>query len=254
MDKAILNLVYLYDGWGMGLYILVTTLIAGVLTAFLGFEREAKGQSAGLRTHVLVGVGCSLLMSMSIWAIGLAEGRIDLSEGSVNSSVNYDTARIAAGILGGIGFLGAGTIIKNGANIRGLTTAATIWVAAAIGMACGCGFILEAIIATVVSMFFLLALVYVEKIVVLRSPLVTMYVNKNEPVIQAIQEQAVLCHLSIKNINSETTKEDDDTEFLIVRVSFAYHSDITSIRDFCENLKANPNIKKISSNRESPKK
>lgn len=254
MDKAILNLVYLFDGWGLGLYVLITTLIAGFLTAFLGFEREAKGQSAGLRTHVLVGVGCSLLMSMSIWAIGIAEGRINLSDGSVSSSVNYDTARIAAGILGGIGFLGAGTIIKNGANIRGLTTAATIWVAAAIGMACGCGFILEAIIATAVSLFFLLALVYVEKLVVLRSPMVTIYVSKNEPIIQAIQEQAALCRLAIKNINSETIKDDNDKEIMVVKVSFAYHSDIAAINDFRDNLVSNPNVYNIVSNRDESKK
>ena len=105
-----------------------------VLSAIVGLEREVSLKPAGLRTHLLVGLGSTLLTILSI----------DAFPGS-------DPARVAASIIVGIGFLGAGTIIKTEGKVIGLTTAATLWIVASIGVAAGAGFYLLAIIATILA-------------------------------------------------------------------------------------------------------
>jgi len=114
---------------------LVARLILGfVLSGIVGLEREVSLKPAGLRTHVLVGLGSTLLTVLSI----------DAFPGS-------DPSRVAASIIVGIGFLGAGTIIKTKEKIIGLTTAATLWIVASIGVATGAGFYLLAIVTTILA-------------------------------------------------------------------------------------------------------
>ena len=114
---------------------LVVRLILGfVLSGIVGLEREVSLKPAGLRTHVLVGLGSTLLTVLSI----------DAFPGS-------DPSRVAASIIVGIGFLGAGTILKTEEKIIGLTTAATLWIVASIGVATGAGFYVLAIVATILA-------------------------------------------------------------------------------------------------------
>jgi putative Mg2+ transporter-C (MgtC) family protein len=108
----------------------------------IGVERERRGREAGLRTHLLVSLGSALFTIVS--AYGFHEF---LASGA--SVVRADPSRIAAQIVTGIGFLGAGAIIRQGLSIRGLTTAATLWVVAAIGMAVGAGYYSGAVITTI---------------------------------------------------------------------------------------------------------
>jgi putative Mg2+ transporter-C (MgtC) family protein len=117
-------------------------LAAGVLGGAIGLEREVREREAGLRTHLLVSVGSALFFLISAYAW------TDWTF-SQRSGVTYDPTRIAAQIVTGIGFLGAGAIIRQGLSIRGLTTAATLWLVAAIGMASGAGYWEAAVIATV---------------------------------------------------------------------------------------------------------
>jgi putative Mg2+ transporter-C (MgtC) family protein len=114
--------------------------LALVLGACVGFERERGERGAGLRTHALVALGSSLVMIIS--AFGFAD-----LQGVPN--VTLDPSRIAAQVVSGIGFIGAGTILLRKEIVKGLTTAAAIWVVAAIGLACGAGLLLEALIVTV---------------------------------------------------------------------------------------------------------
>jgi putative Mg2+ transporter-C (MgtC) family protein len=112
---------------------LVRILAAALLGGAIGFERELRDQEAGFRTHLLVTVGACVFTLVSAyawtdWTFSTASG------------VVFDPTRIAAQIVTGIGFLGAGAIIVRGLNVRGLTTAATLWVCAAIGMAAGTGY------------------------------------------------------------------------------------------------------------------
>jgi putative Mg2+ transporter-C (MgtC) family protein len=121
-------------------------LFACVLGGLIGFERELRDREAGVRTHLLVSLGSALFTIVS--AFGFHEFLVN--GGSV---VRADPTRIAAQIVTGIGFLGAGAIIREGLSVRGLTTAATLWVVAAIGMACGAGYYWPAAAATALTLF-----------------------------------------------------------------------------------------------------
>ena len=109
----------------------VRLLIAAILGAAIGLEREIHEHPAGMRTHLLVALGSAIFTVLSIYGFeGVGQG---------NVSPTVDPTRIAAQVVSGIGFLGAGAILKYGTSIRGLTTAASLWTAAAIGMAAGAG-------------------------------------------------------------------------------------------------------------------
>ena len=116
-------------------------VLAAGLSGLVGLERELRERAAGLRTHMLVGLGSALFTVVSAYAWG--DFTFDRSQGTV-----LDPTRIAAQIVTGIGFLGAGAIIRQGLSVRGLTTAAGLWVVAAIGMAVGAGFYLPALVTT----------------------------------------------------------------------------------------------------------
>ena len=120
--------------------------LAALLGGAIGVERELRDREAGIRTHLLVSLGSALFTIVS--AYGFHEF---LTGGG--SIVRADPTRIAAQIVTGIGFLGAGAIIREGLSVRGLTTAATLWVVAAIGMACGAGYYWPAAATTVLTLF-----------------------------------------------------------------------------------------------------
>ena len=131
-----------------GVYIdIVVRLLASLIVGgLIGLERSYHGRPAGFRTHSLVCLSTSLLMLVTVYETrwfpipSVAQGRISL-----------DPTRMAQGIMTGIGFLGAGTIIKDGLSVRGLTTAASIWITAAIGILIGIGFYFPAAIATILT-------------------------------------------------------------------------------------------------------
>ena len=133
MDKWILDLIFAFDGKGIILYVLITCVIACVLACFIGLERQLRGEAAGVRTHALLAIGCSLLMTISVYAIRIVDANLSFVPGEL--SISYDTSRIASGVVTGIGFLGGGVILKDRLNVRGLSTASTLWICAAIGLA-----------------------------------------------------------------------------------------------------------------------
>jgi putative Mg2+ transporter-C (MgtC) family protein len=121
-------------------------LLAAGLGAAVGVERELREREAGVRTHMLVAVGSALFTLVSAYGFGEF-----FTQGS--PFVPVDPTRIAAQIVTGIGFLGAGAIIRQGPNVRGLTTAATLWAVAAIGLAAGAGYYAGAVATTIVVIF-----------------------------------------------------------------------------------------------------
>jgi len=128
--------------------IIFRLILSAVLSAVIGLEREYRHKPAGLRTNILVAVGSTLVMLTSIYAAGISDGG--------------DITRIASGVLTGIGFLGAGVIMrgrdKNREDeeiVQGITTAATIWIVAAIGLAVGLGFYSAAIFSTIIALVIL---------------------------------------------------------------------------------------------------
>jgi putative Mg2+ transporter-C (MgtC) family protein len=140
--------------------IAVRLLVATLLCGVIGLERERGERAAGLRTHALVGLGACLLMIVS--AFGFEDWRY--SPGAL------DPSRIAAQVVSGIGFLGAGVIIfqRDGGVVRGLTTAASVWVVAAIGLAVGGGMYVTSVVATGITLLILAGLKPLERRVVRR--------------------------------------------------------------------------------------
>ena len=123
-------------------------LLAAILGALIGLEREVHEHPAGMRTHLLVSLGSAGFTALSIYAF---------------PSPGADPARVAAQIVTGIGFLGAGAILKQGVTIHGLTTAASLWVAAAVGMAAGAGAWVTALTITVIAIVSLWPLRRIEE-------------------------------------------------------------------------------------------
>lgn len=111
--------------------------ITTILSGFIGFEREHSHRPAGFRTHILVAVGSSLVMLTSVYVFDV-------------QGMSGDVTRMSAQVLSGIGFLGAGTILREGFSVKGLTTAASLWAVACIGIAVGAGFYAGAFVATLV--------------------------------------------------------------------------------------------------------
>jgi len=130
---------------------------AAALGAIIGAEREHHGRSAGFRTQLLVALGSALAMVVSLHFA-------DVYGRAGQGSISVDPARIAYGVMGGIGFLGAGTIIRYGAGVRGLTTAASLWCTAAVGLACGFGMYLLAAVTTAIVVFALTVLSGLDRI------------------------------------------------------------------------------------------
>lgn len=119
--------------WEVAVRLILSAVLAGVI----GYERQARHKAAGLRTHILVAVGSCLIMVLSV----------NLYH-SVQGLTNADPARLAAQVVSGIGFLGAGSILKEGSTVKGLTTAASLWVVSGVGLATGFGYYTGALLTT----------------------------------------------------------------------------------------------------------
>src|SRR3989338_10251351 len=132
--------------------IIILLVLSLILSGLIGLERQLHRRTAGLRTHILVSLGSCLIMLTSLYVFDIYKGIVPL-----------DPARIAVGVITGIGFLGAGTIIRDREGVKGLTTAASLWVVAAIGLATGCGFYRAALFTTVLALITLFFLKYVER-------------------------------------------------------------------------------------------
>lgn len=135
--------------------------LAGLLGGIIGFERDMHGRAAGLRTNLLVSMGSALFMIVS--EIVAAKAMMGSTGGGAIGRF-ADPGRIAAQIITGIGFIGAGAIIKEGFNVRGLTTAACLWLVAGLGMAVGAGLYLIGIYATLIGVISLVALKNLDKL------------------------------------------------------------------------------------------
>lgn len=140
------------------LQVITRLILAVVLSGLIGLERQLHKRTAGLRTHILVSLGSCLIMLTSLYVFDIYK-----------EAANLDPSRIAAGVITGIGFLGAGTIIRDREGVRGLTTAASLWVVAGIGLASGCGFKRAAVYATFLTLIVLFFLRYVENYILFKE-------------------------------------------------------------------------------------
>ena len=134
--------------WMVVQRLLLITLLAGCI----GYERERQGRAAGLRTHILVGLGACLVMLTGLHLRATIQGSFDI-----------DPTRMAAQVISGIGFLGAGTILQHRASVRGLTTAASLWTVGGLGLAVGSGFLFAAVAATIIVLVTLFGLAHLDR-------------------------------------------------------------------------------------------
>lgn len=205
---------------GGNLILIVLSLLLGALfSGLIGFEREFKGHDAGLRTHLLVGVGSTLIMILSIYGFGNWVG-------------SRDPARLAAQVVSGVGFLGAGAILNNGLDVKGLTTAATIWVAMAIGLACGSGNFIIASIGFIISFVSLIVLHKVDKWIAGRNPGVMIILPSDKPSLKEIIMIASRYNISIRDTHTELVSYQENSAIRItLRCAFASKQTITSFAD-----------------------
>jgi len=156
-------------------------ILAAVLSGIIGFEREFHGRAAGFRTHILLCIGSTLVMLTSMHIFDLYSGK-----------ASPDPARIAAGVITGIGFLGAGTIMHSRSSVKGLTTAASLWVVAGIGLAVGSGLYFGSIVTTILTIVALLVFSKVEHAMIRKDWYRTLVVETREGIEQLKNIREVL--------------------------------------------------------------
>ena len=154
-------------------------LVAGILGAVIGLDREYRAKEAGYRTHFLVSLGSALIMIVSQYGF---------QEIIKEDSVTLDPSRVAAQVVSGIGFIGAGTIIFQKQIVRGLTTAAGIWATAGIGLAVGAGMYVIGIAAMVLTLVGLEVLSYLFKSIGMKSSMIT-FSTDNKQVLKGIADR-----------------------------------------------------------------
>jgi len=217
-------------------------ILAAVLAGIIGFERQLRGRAAGLRTHILVCLGATLI---TLAGVLLAESASGASAPGSRGPIYMDSARIAAGVITGIGFLGAGAIIRTGDVIRGLTTAASIWFTAGLGVIIGFGFMTVAVAATGIVLVTLIGLVYLEDHIPPRY--YRMLVVVSEGISLPNLEQACRQVLQDRRIKIRETETEVKPQAMEIRLMF--HLQLTSIglrTELVERLIVLPGIRHVA--------
>ncbi len=173
-------------------------VLAAILSGAIGFEREFHGRSAGFRTHILLCIGSTLIMLTSMHMFDIFAGK-----------VLVDPGRIAAGVITGIGFLGAGTIMHFKSSIRGLTTAASLWVVAGIGLAVGSGFYFGSILTTVITMVVLMLFSRLEHVMIRKDWYRTIIIETKEGLDQLKSIRGILEEWHVEITDFDVDRSED---------------------------------------------
>jgi len=184
--------------------ILFRLVLAAILSGIVGFEREFHGRAAGFRTHILLCVGSTLVMLTSIHIFDIYYTRVPC-----------DPARIAAGVVTGIGFLGAGAIMRSRASVRGLTTAASLWVVAGVGLAVGSGLYFGAVVTTLLTIVALFIFSRVEHSMIRRDWYKTVRIETKESADQLKGIRGILAEYGAEITDFEAERSDDGTNMLL---------------------------------------
>ena len=212
--------------------IVIRLSLAFTAGAIIGFERSSRRQVAGLRTHILISTGAACLMLLSIWL-------------PQQFNAIADPGRIAAQVVAGMGFLGAGAIIKLGNDVKGLTTAASLWVIAAIGMAIGAGMYIAALATEILAFITLILLNKIERKIfpdIRTKTLKIHYNHNNDPDTGAALEVFKTFSIKNKTMNIYPGKEEGKKTKARFLVSIL---ETTDIPKFIKALKASGDIERI---------
>ena len=232
MDDAIIKINYMFGGWGPVLYCLIVCSISVVLSFFIGIERELHGRPAVVVTHALIALSCSILSALSVYGLAHAVNLISNSMPATGASFQYkvDISRVISAVVTGLGFLGAGVIIKSKASVKGLSTSATIFAVAGISLAVGAGYILEAIIAAAIIVVAMSLLRRLKKIILTKSPKISIIYESEQPLLLEMMKKAEEGLLVNKNFESkEIVYQDKNCTQL--EITFAYSSNMAVIKD-----------------------
>lgn len=184
---------------------IIRIVVAAILGGAIGIEREYHAKDAGFRTHLLVAIGSALFTVISMYGFDSFLG---------GKSISFDPSRIAAQIVTGIGFLGAGTIIFQKQFIRGLTTAAGLWVTAAIGLACGCGMYFIALLTTALVLICLATMNIFIKRISTRHISISFSCNSQEEIkniISALKNEEI----EIKDYSMQQTDRIESDKYIV---------------------------------------
>ncbi len=214
--------------------ILVRLLLAALLGSLVGLERERLEEVAGLRTHMLVAVGAAIFMLVSAFGFNDILG---------HPNVVLDPSRVAAQVVSGIGFLGAGTIIMRRTIVHGLTTAASLWAVAAIGLAVGGGLYFGAVAASVVVLIILVVIKPIERryFVHRRPRTLTLKIDRHTFSLPALESAVESADLRMQSILFQPG-ESDDEETVALTVDRAATSKVYSLMDDLRNM---PGVREI---------
>ena len=205
-------------------------ILASLLGGVIGLERQIRAKEAGVRTHILIGIGSAMFMIVSKY------GFYDVIE---HTHIGLDPSRIAAQVVTGVGFLGAGNILVQKQTIKGLTTAADVWVTAAIGLGIGSGMYEVGIIGTI------MALIVLE----LFRQLTYRFLNRHLHLrmrIAAGTTQVVLAWITEQGYRIQLRSLANDTSDCHVLTANVEYTDATSVNQILSSLKENPAIKEVS--------
>lgn len=206
--------------------ILIRLLLSTVLGGLIGIEREYHNRPAGLRTHILVSLISTLIMIVGI----------DIHE----KTGGNDPTRLAAQVVSGIGFLGAGTIIRTGSSIKGLTTAATLWANAGIGLAVGAGFYYASIISVVIVLVTLFLLSRIELLLAdLKSKTISAKLINTPDATLELSQAIVDSGAVVRNLRIDKNAEDPEQPFTEVIYKI-------NMLDDCNAEKLKENLKEVS--------
>ncbi|WP_124726366.1 MgtC/SapB family protein [Staphylospora marina] len=186
--------------------------IAGLLGGLVGWERERNNHPAGFRTHILVSLGSALIMLISVY--GFANYMDE-------TNVRFDPARLSAQVVSGIGFLGAGTILRHGFSVTGLTTAASLWVVSGVGLAVGAGFLFGAVLTTALALISLELLNRMENILIKKRKMHVLHlIVRDEPgKITEIADLVARAGGVVRKLDIDDSGEGDDVEIrLMIRL------------------------------------
>jgi putative Mg2+ transporter-C (MgtC) family protein len=196
--------------------VILRLIVATAFGGLIGLERESHKRPAGFRTHILVCVGSALIMIISQYAFLEFSGKL-----------GYDPGRIAAQVISGIGFLGAGTILREGSTIKGLTTAASLWVVAGIGLAVGTGFYVSAAVTTGLVVIVLVVFDRFERrFIASRRDTLFVHVSDRPGQLGAIASILGRYGVSIREVDMETLGEESEAAInLSLEVPFSVPKD-----------------------------
>ncbi|MEL3906164.1 MAG: MgtC/SapB family protein [Treponema sp.] len=204
--------------------IVIRLLLSFCAGAAIGLERSSKRQAAGLRTHILICLGATGVMLLSIWLTEVKGGG--------------DPGRIAAQVVSGMGFLGGGAILKFGANVKGLTTAASIWVVACIGLVTGCGMYAASITMIAITLVTLSVMSFIELRLfpARQNKFLEIHFAGKDPQMNEIIDILTKYSISILSTNVRQSKRKDNTAKLILFINIPKLTNIQKLSDDLQDL------------------